>query len=196
MGGAAVTLLREASRESLLARRHAILDRLRHWGLWCLILATNAVVCWSAEYPAPQSACCTAWAIGPKTRSVHLLRCHSVDVDGEFAQLDASGYRPCVWPTSKPTVDRPANHRRWYQTEWINSQRCFRWKLWVGPWALGGNLRSQGESASPSSSPRSMLLAHVDRTLAPTPTGRPSAVFDPSDPCLAGSSVVYSHTEG
>jgi hypothetical protein len=79
--------------------------------VWCLTLATNAIVCWSTE--------CHGLAVGalraggrvvddevlahiwpPTTRTctstanVHFYGTHSVDIDGELAQLDADGYRP------------------------------------------------------------------------------------------------------
>ncbi|WP_349877130.1 Tn3 family transposase [Micromonospora sp. HUAS YX12] len=77
--------------------------------MWCLTLATNAIVCWSTEYHG--------LAVGALRRdgrqvddevlahiwpthhaNVHFYGTHSVDIDGELAQLDADGYRPLRLP--------------------------------------------------------------------------------------------------
>jgi TnpA family transposase len=84
--------------------------------MWCLTLATNAVVCWSTEYHG--------LAVGALRRddrvvddqvlahiwpthheNVHFYGTHSVDIDGELAQLDADGYRPLRLPG--PDQDSP-----------------------------------------------------------------------------------------
>lgn len=88
--------------EGALRRRH---DEQQTEQMWCLTLAINAIVCWSTE--------CHGLAIGALRRdgrgvgdellahiwpthheNVHFYGTHSVDIDGELAQLDADGYRP------------------------------------------------------------------------------------------------------
>jgi TnpA family transposase len=72
--------------------------------MWCLTLATNAVVTWTTEY---HGLAVTAMRhagrdiddavlahIWPTHENVHFYGTHSVDVDGELAKLDADGYRP------------------------------------------------------------------------------------------------------
>jgi TnpA family transposase len=88
--------------EGALRRRH---HEQQSEQMWCLTLATNAIVCWSTEYHG--------LAVGALRRdgrdvddellahiwpthheNVHFYGTHSVDIDGELAQLDADGYRP------------------------------------------------------------------------------------------------------
>ncbi len=88
--------------EGALRRRH---HEQQTEQMWCLTLATNAIVCWSTEYHG--------LAVGALRRdgrqvddevlahiwpthyeNVHFYGTHSVDIDGELAQLDADGYRP------------------------------------------------------------------------------------------------------
>jgi TnpA family transposase len=88
--------------EGALRRRH---HEQQTEQMWCLTLATNAIVCWSTEY--------LGLAVGALRRggrvvddevlahiwpthheNVHFYGTHSVDIDGELAQLDADGYRP------------------------------------------------------------------------------------------------------
>ncbi|TWG12771.1 Tn3 transposase DDE domain-containing protein [Actinoplanes teichomyceticus] len=68
-------------------------------------LATNAIVCWSTEYHGLGVA--TLRRTGRQVddevlahiwpahhENVHFYGTHSVDIDGELAQLDTDGYRP------------------------------------------------------------------------------------------------------
>ncbi|WP_218156012.1 Tn3 family transposase [Nonomuraea wenchangensis] len=88
--------------EGALRRRH---HEQQTEQMWCLTLATNAIVCWSTEYHG--------LAVGTLRRdgrqvddeilahiwpthheNVHFYGTHSVDVDGELAKLEVDGYRP------------------------------------------------------------------------------------------------------
>jgi TnpA family transposase len=73
--------------------------------MWCLALATNAIVCWMAEYLGLAVAALRAtgrhiddemlahvWPTHHK--NVLLYGTHTVDIDAELAGLDAAGYRP------------------------------------------------------------------------------------------------------
>jgi len=73
--------------------------------MWCLTLATNAIVCWSTEYhglavgalrregrQVDDEVLAHIWPTHHE--NVHFYGAHSVDIDGELAQLDADGYRP------------------------------------------------------------------------------------------------------
>ena len=73
--------------------------------MWCLTLATNAVVTWTTEYHGLAVAALRRAGrhiadevlahIWPSHHeNVHFYGTHSVDVDGELAKLDADGYRP------------------------------------------------------------------------------------------------------
>jgi len=73
--------------------------------MWCLTLATNAVVTWTTEYHGLAVAALRRSGqhiddavlahIWPSHHeNVHFYGTHSVDVDGELAKLDADGYRP------------------------------------------------------------------------------------------------------
>jgi TnpA family transposase len=73
--------------------------------IWCLTLATNAIVCWSTEYHGLAVGALRGGGhdvddellahIWPSHyENVHFYGTHSVDIDGELAQLDADGYRP------------------------------------------------------------------------------------------------------
>lgn len=74
--------------------------------MWCLTLATNAIVCWSTEYhglgvaalrrdgrDVGDEALAHIWPT-LTTRTCTSTALHSVDIDGELAQLDTDGYRP------------------------------------------------------------------------------------------------------
>jgi len=77
--------------------------------MWCLTLATNAVVTWTTEY---HSLAVTALRRAGRDiddavlahiwpthhENVHFYGTHSVDVDGELAKLDTDGYRPLRAP--------------------------------------------------------------------------------------------------
>jgi TnpA family transposase len=73
--------------------------------MWCLTLATNAIVCWSTEYHGLGVAALrrTGRQVDDEVpahiwpthhENVHFYGTHSVDIDGELAQLDTHGYRP------------------------------------------------------------------------------------------------------
>jgi hypothetical protein len=72
--------------------------------MWCLTLATNAVV-WATEYHGlavtalrragqhiDDAVLARIWPAHHE--NVHFYGAHSVDVDGELAKLDSGGYRP------------------------------------------------------------------------------------------------------
>ena len=73
--------------------------------MWCLTLATNAIVTWTTEYHGlavtalrragrdiDDAVLAHIWPTHHE--SVHFYGTHSIDVDGELAKLDADGYRP------------------------------------------------------------------------------------------------------
>ncbi|UWP87283.1 transposase [Dactylosporangium fulvum] len=73
--------------------------------MWCLTLATNGIVCWSAEYHGLGVAALRradrqfddeilAHIWPTHHENVDFYGTHSVDIDGELAQLDTDGYRP------------------------------------------------------------------------------------------------------
>ncbi|WP_268270958.1 Tn3 family transposase [Streptomyces sp. MNU89] len=77
--------------------------------MWCLTLATNAIVCWSTEYhglgvaalrrggrQVDDEVLAHIWPTHHE--NVHFYGTHSVDIDGELAQLDTDGYRPLRLP--------------------------------------------------------------------------------------------------
>jgi len=83
--------------------------------MWCLTLATNAIVCWMAEYHGlavtalrdtgrriDQEVLAHIWPC--RHENVHFYGTHSVDIDSELASLDTDGYRPLRMP---PRFDDP-----------------------------------------------------------------------------------------
>lgn len=77
--------------------------------MWCLTLAANSVVTWTSEYNGlavtalrragrsiDDATLAHVWPTHHE--NVHFYGTHSVDVDGELAQLDADGYRPLRSP--------------------------------------------------------------------------------------------------
>jgi TnpA family transposase len=88
--------------EGALRRRH---HEQQAEQMWCLTLATNAVVTWTTEY---HGLAVTALRRGGRDiddavlahiwpthhENVHFYGTHSVDVDGELAKLGSDGYRP------------------------------------------------------------------------------------------------------
>ena len=85
--------------------------------MWCLTLATNAVVTWTTEYHGLAVAALrragrdidnTVLAhIWPTHHeNVHFYGTHAVDVDGELAKLDSDGYRPLRAATATVAHDR------------------------------------------------------------------------------------------
>jgi TnpA family transposase len=79
--------------------------------MWCLTLATNAIVTWTTEYHGLAVAALRRsgrWVedevlahIWPTHHeNVHFYGTHSVDIDGELAKLDADGYRPLRAPAA------------------------------------------------------------------------------------------------
>jgi TnpA family transposase len=88
--------------EGALRRRH---HEQQSEQMWCLTLATNAIVCWSTEYhglgvaalrrdgrQVDDEVLAHIWPTHHE--NVHFYGTHSVDIDGELAQLDTDGYRP------------------------------------------------------------------------------------------------------
>ena len=83
--------------------------------MWCLTLAPNAIVCWPTEYHGLGVAALrrTGRKVDDEVlahirpthhENVHFYGTHSVDIDGELAQLDADGYRP-LRPAVLTTLD-------------------------------------------------------------------------------------------
>ena len=73
--------------------------------MWCLTLATNAIVIWTTEYHGLAVAALRragrriddevlAHIWPTHHENIHFYGTHSVDIDGELAKLDADGYRP------------------------------------------------------------------------------------------------------
>jgi TnpA family transposase len=97
-----------------LAHAHEGTIRRRHPGqqseqMWCLTLATNAIVCWMIEYhglavtalrdtgrQVDDEVLAHIWPTHHE--NVHLYGTHTVDIDAELARLDANGYRPLRTP--------------------------------------------------------------------------------------------------
>ena len=97
-----------------LAHAHEGTIRRRHPGqqseqMWCLTLATNAIVCWMTEYhglavtalrdtgrQVDDEVLAHIWPTHHE--NVHLYGTHTVDIDAELARLDANGYRPLRAP--------------------------------------------------------------------------------------------------
>jgi TnpA family transposase len=88
--------------EGALRRRH---HEQQTEQMWCLTLATNAIVTWTTGYhglavaalrragrPIDDAVLAHIWPAHHE--SVNFYGTHSVDVDGELAKLDADGYRP------------------------------------------------------------------------------------------------------
>ncbi len=88
--------------EGALRRRH---HEQQAEQMWCLTLATNAVVTWTTEYHGlavtalrragrdiDDAVLAHIWPTHHE--NVHFYGTHSVDVDGELAKLDSDGYRP------------------------------------------------------------------------------------------------------
>ncbi|MFG1869659.1 Tn3 family transposase [Micromonospora arborensis] len=88
--------------EGALRRRH---HEQQTEQMWCLTLTTNAIVCWSTEYhglavgalrrderQVDDEVLAHIWPTHHE--NVHFYGTHSVDIDGELAQLDTDGYRP------------------------------------------------------------------------------------------------------
>jgi TnpA family transposase len=88
--------------EGALRRRH---HEQQAEQMWCLTLATNAIVTWTTEYHGLAVAALRragryiddavlAHIWPAHHESVNFYGTHSIDVDGELAKLDADGYRP------------------------------------------------------------------------------------------------------
>ena len=106
--------------EGALRRRH---HEQQTEQMWCLTLATNAVVMWTTEYHGLAVAALRrgGWHIDDEVlahiwpsrhENVHFYGTHSVDVDGELAKLDADGYRPLRSATAeaRPGPEAVARH--------------------------------------------------------------------------------------
>jgi TnpA family transposase len=98
--------------EGALRRRH---HEQQSEQMWCLTVATNAIVCWSTEYHGLGVAALrrTGREVDDEVlahiwpthhENVHFYGTHSVDIDGELAQLDGDGYRP-LRPAASPFLD-------------------------------------------------------------------------------------------
>jgi TnpA family transposase len=85
--------------------------------MWCLTLATNAIVCWMTEYHglAVTALRGTGRSVDDEVlahiwpthhENVHLYGTHTVDIDAELARLDANGYRPLRTPAASTLVTR------------------------------------------------------------------------------------------
>lgn len=83
--------------------------------MWCLTLATNAIVTWTTEYYGLAIAALRRGGRGiddevlahlwpSHHENVHFYGNHTVDIDGELAKLDADGYRPLRALASTPTM--------------------------------------------------------------------------------------------
>jgi Tn3 transposase DDE domain len=83
--------------------------------MWCLTLATNAIVTWTTEYYGLAIAALRRGGRGiddevlahpwpSHHENVHFYGNHTVDIDGELAKLDADGYRPLRALVSTPTM--------------------------------------------------------------------------------------------
>jgi len=83
--------------------------------MWCLTLATNAIVTWTTEYYGLAIAALRRGGRGIDDEvlahlwpchheNVHFYGNHTVDIDGELAKLDADGYRPLRALASTPTM--------------------------------------------------------------------------------------------
>ena len=81
--------------------------------MWCLTLATNAVVTWTTEYHGlavaelrragrhiDDEVLAHIWP--SHHENVHFYGTHAVDVDSELAKLDADGYRPLRAASTAP----------------------------------------------------------------------------------------------
>ena len=83
--------------------------------MWCLTLATNAVVTWTTEYhglavtalrrPGGTSTAPRWPTSGPPSPERPILRHPLLRFDGELAELDSDGYRPlrALGPTGPVT---------------------------------------------------------------------------------------------
>lgn len=104
-------------RRSLAYAHEGALRRRHHAGqseqMWCLTLATNAIVCWMTDYQGLAVAALRGAGqriddeilahIWPSHHeNVHFYGTHTIDIAAELATLDATGYRPL----RMPLVDR------------------------------------------------------------------------------------------
>ncbi len=82
--------------------------------MWCLTLATNAIVIWTTEYyglaiaalrrggrDVDEEVLAHLWP--SHHENVHFYGTHTVDVDRELAKLGADGYRPLRTPAPTPS---------------------------------------------------------------------------------------------
>ena len=83
--------------------------------MWCLTLATNAVVTWTTEYNGlavtalrrsgrdiDDAVLAHIWPTHHE--NIHFYGTHSVDVAGELAKLGTDGYRPLRTTTAAQTL--------------------------------------------------------------------------------------------
>jgi hypothetical protein len=107
-------------RRSLACAHEGTLRRRHHTAqaeqMWCLTLATNAIVCWMTEYHG--LAVTTLRETGRRIddevlahiwpnhhENVHFYGTHSVDIAAELATLDTNGYRPLRTSDQSSPVD-------------------------------------------------------------------------------------------
>jgi Tn3 transposase DDE domain len=100
-------------RRSLAYAHEGALRRRHHAGqseqMWCLTLATNAIICWMTEYHGlaitalrhtgrrvDDEVLAHIWPTHHE--NVHFYGTHTVDIAAELASLDATGYRPLRAP--------------------------------------------------------------------------------------------------
>jgi TnpA family transposase len=92
--------------EGALRRRH---HSAQSEQMWCLTLATNAIICWMTEYHglAITALRQTGRRIDDEVlahiwpthhENIHFYGTHTVDIAAELASLDATGYRPLRTP--------------------------------------------------------------------------------------------------
>jgi hypothetical protein len=81
--------------------------------MWCLTVATNAIVTWTTEYYGLAVAALRrngryinddvlAHIWPSHHENINFYGTHSVDIDGVLAKLDAKGYRPLRGPATPP----------------------------------------------------------------------------------------------
>jgi hypothetical protein len=98
--------------EGALRRRH---HEQQAEQMWCLTLATHAVVTWTSEYNGlavtalhragrdiDDAVLAHIWPTHHE--NIHFYGTHSVDVDGELAKLVSDGYRPLRTPGPATTA--------------------------------------------------------------------------------------------
>ena len=88
--------------------------------MWCLTLATNAIITWSTEYfglavtalrrdgrRVDDDVLAHIWP--SHHENIHFYGTHTVDVDRELAALDTDGYRPLRPPGISAALAAPGD---------------------------------------------------------------------------------------